>query len=332
MRIGILGSGFMGTTHARAYAKIPGVRIAAVSSRNLARAEKLAKEVGARATIDDRSIIDDPSIEAISITLPTHLHAEMTIAALKAGKHVLLEKPFALTAADCEDMIATEKETGRTLMVAHVLRFWGEYVSLVELVHSGKLGKPISAVAARLSQLPAWADWFLNPVWSGGAVLDLCIHDFDALNWLFGTPKSVYARGKQLKPGLWNDIHALVDYGDANGFVEGSEFMPQGYPFTAAMRVLCESGVIEFTFRAGGVSVEMGGGASLVVHETGKAYPLTAKPGDAYDNQASYFVDCMRKGIKPTLGTPEQARIAIATANAARRSLENGAVCGCAEG
>jgi UDP-N-acetylglucosamine 3-dehydrogenase len=326
MRIGILGSGFMGTTHARAYAKIPGVSIAAVSSRNLDKAEKLAKEVGARATIDDRSIIDDPSIEALSNTLPTHLHAETTITALKAGKHVLLEKPFALTAAECDDMIATAKETGRMLMVAHVLRFWGEYVSLVELVHSGKLGKPISAVAARLSQLPAWADWFLNPVWSGGAVLDLCVHDFDALNWLFGTPKSVYARGKELKPGLWNDIHALVDYGGPNGFVEGSEFMPQGYPFTAAMRVLCESGVVEFMFRAGGVSVEMGGGASLMVHEAGKAYPLTAKPGDAYDNQASYFVDCMRKGIKPTLGTPEQARIAVATANAARRSLENGAV------
>jgi UDP-N-acetylglucosamine 3-dehydrogenase len=326
MRIGILGSGFMGTTHARAYAKIPGVSIAAVSSRNLDRAEKLAKEVGARATIENRSIIDDPSIEAISNTLPTHLHAETTITALKAGKHVLLEKPFALTGADCDDMIATAKETDRTLMVAHVLRFWGEYVSLVELVHSGKLGKPISAVAARLSQLPAWADWFLNPVWSGGAVLDLCVHDFDALNWLFGTPKSVYARGEELKPGLWNDIHALVDYGGANGFVEGSEFMPQGYPFTAAMRVLCESGVVEFMFRAGGVSVEMGGGASLMVHEAGKAYPLTAKPGDAYDNQASYFVDCMRKGIKPTLGTPEQARIAVATANAARRSLENGAV------
>jgi predicted dehydrogenase len=326
MRIGILGSGFMGTTHARAYAKIPGVSIAAVSSRNLDRAEKLAKEVGARATIDNRSIIDDPSIEAISNTLPTHLHAESTIAALKAGKHVLLEKPFALTAADCDDMIATAKKTDRTLMVAHVLRFWGEYVSLVELVHSGKLGKPISAVAARLSQIPAWADWFLNPVWSGGAVLDLCVHDFDALNWLFGTPKSVYARGKELKPGLWNDIHALVDYGGANGFVEGSEFMPQGYPFTAAMRVLCESGAVEFMFRAGGVSVEMGGGASLMVHEAGKAYPLTAKPGDAYDNQASYFVDCMRKSIKPTLGTPEQARIAVATASAARRSLENGVV------
>jgi UDP-N-acetylglucosamine 3-dehydrogenase len=326
MRIGILGSGFMGTTHARAYAKIPGVTIVAVSSRSLDKAEKLAKEVGARATTNDRSVIDDPSIEAISNTLPTHLHAETTITALKAGKHVLLEKPFALSVSDCDDMIATAKETDLTLMVAHVLRFWGEYVSLVELVHSGKLGKPISAVATRLSQLPAWSDWFLNPAWSGGAVLDLCIHDFDALNWLFGTPKSVYARGKELKPGLWNDLHAVIDYGETNGFVEGSEFMPQGYPFTATMKVLCERGVVEFMFRAGGVSVEMGGGATLMVHEAGKGYPLEPIPGDAYDNQARYFVDCLRKGIKPTLGTPEQARLAVSTANAARRSLENGAV------
>ncbi len=326
MKIGILGSGFMGTTHARAYSKIPGVSVVAVSSRHLDKAEKLAKEVGARATTDDRSIIEDPSIAAISNTLPTHLHAEATIAALKAGKHVLLEKPFALSAAGCDGMITTAKETGATLMVAHVLRFWGEYVTLAEFVDSGKLGKPISAVAARLSQVPAWAGWFLNPAWSGGAVLDLCVHDFDALNWLFGAPKSVYARGRELKPGLWNDIHALVDYGSVNGVVDGSEFMPEGYPFTAGLKVLCEGGVVEFSFRAGGSSVEMGGGSTLVVHEAGKACPLTPVPGDAYENQAAYFVDCLRKGIKPALGTPEQARLAVATANAARASLESGAV------
>jgi predicted dehydrogenase len=326
MKIGILGSGFMGGTHARAYARIPGVTVAAVSSRHLDKAEKLAKEVGARATTDDRSIIEDPAIEAISNTLPTHLHAETTIAALEAGKHVLLEKPLALTAAQCDGMIAAAKETGKVLMIAHVLRFWGDYVSLVELVHAGKLGKPISAVATRLSQLPAWADWFLNPGWSGGAVLDLCVHDFDATNWLFGAPKSVYARGRELKPGLWNDIHALIDYGGVNAFVDGSEFMPEGYPFTAAMKVLCEAGVVEFMFRAGGVSVEMGGGSSLLVHEKGKAYPLTAKPGDGYDNQAAYFVDCIRNGVKPALGTPEQARLAVATADAARQSLETGRV------
>jgi UDP-N-acetylglucosamine 3-dehydrogenase len=327
LKIGILGSGFMGRTHAQAYAKIPGISIAAVSSRHLDKAEKLANEVGARATTDDRSIIEDPSIEAISNTLPTPLHAEPTIAALGAGKHVLLEKPLALRAADGDGMIAAAKETGRTLMIAHVLRFWGEYVSLVEFVHAGKLGKPISATAARLSQLPSWGgDWFLDPAWSGGAVLDLCVHDFDVLNWLLGAPKSVYARGKEMRPGLWTDVHALVDYGNATGVVEGSQFMPQGYPFTSTLKVLCEGGVVELVFRAGGISVEMGGGASLMVHEAGKAYPLAPKPGDAYDNQAAYFVDCVRKGATPTLGTLEQARLAVAVANAARRSLESGKV------
>ena len=326
MRIGILGSGFMGGTHARAYAKIPGVEVAAVSSRHLDKAEKLAGEVGARATTDDRTIIEDPTIDAISNTLPTHLHPDSTIDALKAGKHVLLEKPFALTAPECDGMIATAGATGRMLMVAHVLRFWGDYVSLVEFVRSGKIGKPLSAFATRLSQVPAWADWFLDPALSGGAVLDLSVHDFDALNWVLGAPKSVYARGQEFRPGLWNDIHASIDYGGANGFVEGSEFMPEGYPFTCGLKVLCEGGVAEFAFRAGGVSVEMGGGSSLMVHEAGKAYPLTPKPGDAYQNQAEYFVACVRDGRAPTLGTAEQARLAVRTANAAKQSFETGAV------
>jgi predicted dehydrogenase len=326
MRIGILGAGFMGQTHARAYAKIPGVEIVAISSQHRDKAEKLTAEVGGRATTDDRAIIEDASIDAISNTLPTHLHPDTTIAALNAGKHVLLEKPFALTAPACDGMIAAAKASGRILMLAHVCRFWGDYVSLVEFVHSGRIGRPLSANASRLSQLPAWATWFLDPTLSGGAVLDLSVHDFDVVNWVLGTPKTVYGRGHEYRPGLWNDIHAEIDYGGANGFVEGSEFMPQGYPFTSAMKVLCEGGVVEFLFRAGGVSVEMGGGSSLMVHEAGKAYPLTPKPGDSYDNQVAYFVDCVRKGVKPALGTPEQARLAVSTASAARRSLETGVV------
>ena len=116
MRVGILGSGFMGTTHARAYAKVPGVEIVAVSSRNRDKAEKLAAEVGARAVSDDRAIIEDTSIVAISNTLPTQLHAASTVAALERGKHVLLEKPFALTAEETDDMVASAKAANRTRM------------------------------------------------------------------------------------------------------------------------------------------------------------------------------------------------------------------------
>ena len=131
-----------------------------------------------------------------------------------------------------------------------------------------------------------------------------------------------------MKPGLRNNIHAAVDHGNSEGFVDGSEFMPEGYPFTAALKVLCEGGVVEFVFRAGGVSVEMGGTNSLVVYEPGKSYALDAKPGDAYENQASYFVDCVRNGHMPNAGTAAQARLAVLCAEAARRSLESGAVVG----
>ena len=195
-------------------------------------------------------------------------------------------------------------------MVAHVLRFWGEYVSLVEFVQSGKLGKPISAWRRGLSQLPAWADWFLDPALSGGAVLDLCVHDFDALNWLLRHAEDRSMRaGTRIEPGLWNDVHALVDYGGVDGFVEGSEFMPQGYPFTAALKVLCEGGVVEFLFRAGGVSVEMGGGSSLIVHEAGKAYPLTPSPATPMT---------IRRPISSTACEGAQADARHARAGAAR--------------
>jgi predicted dehydrogenase len=270
------------------------------------------------------AIINDPSIDAISNTLPTHLHPQYTIAALQAGKHVLLEKPFGLTVADCDAMIVAGQKSKKMLMLAHVLRFWPEYVALIDFVHSGAIGKPLSAVASRLSVPPGWADWFADPALSGGAVLDLMVHDFDALNWVFGKPIAIYARGQQARPNLWNHILTIVDYGAAQGSIEGSEMLPKDYPFTMTLKVLCEGGSVEFAFRAGGVSVEMGGGSTLNVYEPGRSYKLESKPGDAYEIQAAYFVDCVRQQKQPTICTPEQGRLAVQLCNAARESLETG--------
>src|SRR5689334_6551432 len=124
MNVGVLGAGFMGGTHARAYAKLPDVKVVAVSSRAEDKAAKLAAEVGAKAVTDDMAIINDPSIDAISITLPTYLHKSYTVAALQAGKHVLVEKPFGLTVAECDEMMKAQAQSGKFLMVAQVLRFW----------------------------------------------------------------------------------------------------------------------------------------------------------------------------------------------------------------
>ena len=326
MNVGILGAGAMGSTHARAFAKVAGVQVAAVSSRNLAKAQTLADAVGegAVATTDDLAIIRDPNIDAVAITLPTHLHKPLTLAALQAGKPVLLEKPFALNVPDCDAMLTAQAQTGTLLMIGHTLRFWPEYVALEKFIKSNALGKPMAAMATRLSQLPAWASWFTNPELSGGAVLDLMVHDLDALNWLFGTPKTVYARGHQAKPKLWNHIMATLDYGDMHGFAEGSLFMPEGYPFTMTLKVVCEQGVIEFGFKASGVSVDMGSVSSLMAYQAGRATPIAVEPGDAYENQITYFVDCVRNKRAPQRGTPEQARLAVACSNAACESLETG--------
>jgi UDP-N-acetylglucosamine 3-dehydrogenase len=326
MNVGILGSGFMGRTHARAFVKLPDVHVVAISSRTLANAEKLAQEFGARPTTDDMAIVDDPAIDVISNTLPTHLHPKYTIAALQAGKDVLLEKPFALNVADCDTIIQAHERSGKLLMLAHVLRFWPEYVALVDFVHSGKIGKPLSAVASRVVVPPVSGSWFLNPAQSGGAVLDLMVHDFDALNWLFGKPKSIYARGHQAQPDLWNHVLSIVDFGATHGAVEGSEMMPADYPFTSTLKVLCEGGSVEYVFRASGTSLEAGGVNSLTVFEPGRSYKLEASGGDAYEIQTAYFVDCVRNKRPPTMGTPEQGRLAVQVANAARESLESGKI------
>ena len=330
MNIGVLGAGFMGGTHARAYAKIEGVKVAAISSRSLEKAQKLCDEVGGSATTDDLSILNDPAVDAVSIALPTHLHKPMVLAALKAGKDVLLEKPFALNTADCDEMIAAWQQSGKSLMIGQTLHFWPEYVALIDFVHSGKIGRPLSAVASRLSQRPAWSSWFTEADKSGGAVLDLLVHDLDAVNWLLGQPKSVYARGQKSAHGMWDHMLTTVDYGTSSAVIEASELLPAGYPFSMSLCVLCEAGRVEYLFKAGGVSVEEGAGLnSLMVYEEGKSYPLEAKPavnGDAWSAEVAYFVDCLRQGVQPQIGDPRQARLAVALANATHQSLDSGTV------
>ncbi len=169
-------------------------------------------------------------------------------------------------------------------------------------------------------------DWFTDPGQSGGAVLDLSVHDFDALNWLLGKPVSVYARGQQKPSGAWDHVHALLDYGDSHAFAEGSELMPASFPFSCGLRVLCEGGSVEFSFRAGGVSVEMGGGSQLIVYEPGRSYQPEVPAGDAYERQTAYFVDCVRNQHAPTRATAESGRLAVQVVSAARRSLETDAV------
>jgi len=321
LRVAIAGAGFMGGTHAPRWAAQEGVRVVGVYSRSLARAESVAGPVGAEAK-DDIEALLRLEADVVDICLPTDTHREVALRAFAAGRHVVCEKPVALTVQDGEQMAAAARAAGRLLLVAHVVRFWPEYARLFELVREGAIGRPTSAVAERLQEGPGWTpDTGSVHARSGGQVVDLQIHDDDYLAWLFGMPRSVHCQGTA------RHMFTTYAFDGATATAEAASDMPAGYPFTSTVRVRGEGGVLEYVFRAGGTRPdEPGGGVSdLTLYRPGKPAERIAVPsGDPYTVQIAHFADCLRRGQPSAVVSPEGSIRALRVALAARESLETG--------
>ena len=209
----------------------------------------------------------------VDVCLPTYLHAEHVIAAARAGKHVLCEKPMALSLEQADAMIEATEQAGVAFMVGHTLRFWPEYVAIKDLVSRGELGKPVAVAATRLGTAPTWSwdRWLLDPERGGGAVPDLHIHDIDYIAWLLGKPRSVMARGVRSANGCWDHVFTTLDYEDgAAAFAEGTFFVPPSFPFTMTFRAICENGTAEFVFRSGvNIEARAESGNTLTVPQRG---------------------------------------------------------------
>jgi predicted dehydrogenase len=119
-----------------------------------------------------------------------------------------------------------------------------------------------------------------------------------------------------------------LDYNGVRASAEASFMMPKDYPFTAGVRVLCERGVVEYHFRAGGASFEQGQPVKyLLINEQGApCQEVPVGPGDAFENEMAYFVNCVQSGSPPAVVTSDDARLAVQTCLAARQSLETGLV------
>jgi len=196
---GILGAGSVAKRRVMpAMNRHPQCALTALMVRDLSRAEKLAGEFGA-VNFYDRAedLISDDSLDAIYISSPVNLHREHTLAAAGAGKHVLCEKPMALTSGDCREMIDACEEAGVQLQVCFVLRGWPIYHQVKEIVESEKLGKVIEFRA----HLAKWTprsddDWRLDPLQSGGgALIDVGSHYLDLFRYLGGDLKRISCSG-----------------------------------------------------------------------------------------------------------------------------------------
>jgi predicted dehydrogenase len=324
--VAVVGAGFMGTAHTANYKALDGrVRVKAIASRSLGRAEKLAATVGADATTDLDAVLGDPEVDAVDVCVPTPLHREVAERSLRAGKHVFLEKPIALTLDDADAILRAAGESGTVFMVGLVLRFWPEYVELQRRVAVGEMGRVSSVATRRLSPPADWAAWFADRSQTGGTAVDLLVHDFDQMNWLLGAPRSVFAH--EPVPG---HVHALVEYAGASAIAEGSMTMPRSYPFSSNIRVHGESGAAEYAFSAapaegGGNIGEAQGPPGLRLYPSdGEPVTVPVESADPWGPEIAYFVECVEHGREPEQGTGEQARDALRVSLAANRSLQSG--------
>lgn len=327
LRIAVLGAGFMGGTHARAYHKLDDVDVATICAQTPKRAEPLAAEIDSKWTDDLDSILTDDSIDAVDISLPTPEHRAATEAALVAGKHVLLEKPLSLSMKDADAIVQAAGASNRIVMVAHVLRFWPEYVELKRIIDSGELGRPRYVSAVRRQPAPNWTDAGPRGHLTGGSLHDMLIHDFDAANWILGTPSSAYATGAfNPKNEAIDQAQVLVRYDEGSATIDGGSTMPESYPFTSRFEVLCDNGAVEYHFRAGGRSFEVGEPTNIltVYRNEGDPEVIEVEQTDPYQNEVAYFVECVRNGTPADRANPADALTAMRVSVAAQESVEQG--------
>ncbi|MHC4528985.1 MAG: Gfo/Idh/MocA family protein [Planctomycetota bacterium] len=210
IRVGIVGFGFMGRIHHRCWQQLQGSEVTAICDAKADIVEETNRAVGnietaaetaslakMQAYRDFDEMLSGQKLDAVSIALPTYLHAEFSIKALQTGMHVLCEKPMALNVADCQRMIEAAKSSGKVLQIGQCLRFWPEYTKAKEIVDSGEDGEVIAATFQRLGSAPDWAadNWFMDEEQSGGMAMDLHIHDTDFVQHLFGMPRAVSSFG-----------------------------------------------------------------------------------------------------------------------------------------
>jgi predicted dehydrogenase len=322
--VALIGSGWIARRHADALARIPGARLVAVASRNLERARQLAREAGAEQALDfgclDR-LFGDPRIDLVCIGSPNHLHAPQGLAALRAGRDVLIEKPLCLSLADADALIAQARRSGALLGYAENLCFAPHYRRAREWVRSGRLGRILAARQVERHAGP-YSPWFFDPAAAGGgALMDMGCHGIGALLWLLGAPRVARVRAslaRRVHAGPLED-EARVELELEDGLVLASE---SGWTRASGMESR-----LELVGSEGSLEIDLLGATGLRVQRRGGSWEQLAPDELAlcgYTAELEHFLACVRTRVEPEIGGRE-ARAVLEVMLAAYASAEAGA-------
>jgi myo-inositol 2-dehydrogenase/D-chiro-inositol 1-dehydrogenase len=223
MRFALIGYGLFGRWHARCLASTDGAELAAICTRSEANvAAARSEHPSTRILTDWREVVSAADIDAVDIVAPNHLHAEMAVAALRAGKHVLVEKPLATTVEDCDRILAAVRETGGLLSVGHELRLSHQWATVKRLVEEDALGAPRCAnlTLFRHPYRTGGDGWRYDPGRVGSWILEEPVHFYDLMLWYFarlGPPVSILARATPGRgPGMFDNFTSWLGFeGDA---------------------------------------------------------------------------------------------------------------------
>jgi len=247
--IGIIGAGHFGGVHARALAGLPGATLVAACRNDADGIAAFVAEHGGTPYTDWRALLDDPAVNAVVIATPHHLHRDVTIAALSAGKHVLLEKPMASTLAECDAIIAGAERSTAKLMIGHVTRYFLPMQVATDFLATGAIGKPVTGTSAFIK---LWMEsnrqpWHLEKAAGGGMLMTAGIHALDRLVFLMGGQvASVSAMMAATFHQQEADDIALINLRFADGRFGhvGSVGYSNG-AVTSALQLVCENGVLD---------------------------------------------------------------------------------------
>lgn len=333
--VGVIGLGMMGLTHLDAYAKRSDVKVVAIADKDPERLSGKARAVGnvegqaqgqfdlstAKPYTEGTDLINDKGVQVVDVCVATPWHVELAVAAMKKGKHVLIEKPLARTGKDADKLAKAAAKAKGVVMCAMCMRFWPGWTFLKEALADGRYGRVLSAQFRRLATMPP-GGFYANAELSGAAILDLHLHDTDFVQYLFGPPSAVMSHGYSKTTSGVDHVMTQYLYEPAEGgakaplvSAEGSWAYAAGYEFRMEYTVNFERATAVYDLRAAD---------NLLVYEGGERKAIELDKRMGYDIEIEYFLGCVARGEKPTTITMEEAARAVRIVEAEAKSVATG--------
>jgi len=334
INIAVVGLGFMGATHLKAYQKIEGAHIHAICDAVRLPEDGVIGGVAGNVGTDEAvrldmsvvqgyreyaELLQNPDVQLIDLCVPTSAHVPMSIAALQAGKHVICEKPLARTSAKAQLIVEAAAAAQGYFMPAMCMRFWPEWAWLKQAITDQRFGKVLAARFRRVSAPPTWGkESYYNGKQSGGALLDLHIHDTDFVQFCFGLPQAVLSSGISHFTGAVD--HVITQYKVACGatvMAEGSWLMSPGFGFNMSYTVNFENGTVDYDLSRGEKPL-------LVAEADQPPYPVTCEGIDGYVGELTHMLDAIRNQTPPSTVTATDGLTAVRICEAEEASIQSG--------